>query len=298
MAIIRHLGGLQAFDAAATHKSVSRAAEALGVTHGAISRQLKQLEAYLGVTLLERTSRGVTKTDAGEQLHVSTGQAFSALSEGVNAVRRVQRSQSVSISLSTSLAIKWLVPKLPSFRKSHPGLQLFLDTNDELVNFEVADVDIALRFGVPEWENLHSERLVAEALVVVAAPSLVPGALPLHPAEIFRLPMLNDQFNSGWDDWAASIGFRADGLPPPAAEFTDSAVLASAALDGQGVALARYLLVSEDLACGRLVQLHKTTVPLKRGLHFVCRRGEENNATIKTVRDWLATAANSSVEVS
>ena len=133
---VRHLRALQAFDAAATHSSLSKAARRLTVTHGAVSRQIRLLEQYLGVRLLHRRPSGVEKTDAGERLHAATRQAFSALQAGVRAVRLGQQARSVTISLSTSLAVKWLVPRLPAFRARHTGVNLFLDTNDDVVDLD------------------------------------------------------------------------------------------------------------------------------------------------------------------
>ena len=262
---VRHLRALQAFDAAATHSSLSKAAEALGVTHGAVSRQLKQLELYLGVQLLHRRPSGVEKTDAGEQLHMATRQAFSALLIGVRGVKRVRNKSSVTISLSASLATKWLVPRLPAFRARHPGTALFLDTNDEVIDFTDSDVDVALRYGVPNWGGLHCERLVEEELIVVAAPSLVAKEnLPMTPSTIARLPLLYDHFNAAWDRWADAVGLARSHLGSSEIKFGDSAVLITAAIDGQGVALARRLLVGDDLDAGRIVRLDATSLSLDR----------------------------------
>ena len=288
MSEVRHLRALQAFDAAATHSSLSRAAEALGVTHGAVSRQVKQLELYLGVALLHRRPNGVEKTDAGERLHTATRQAFSALRIGLRGVRRARDGRTVTISLSASLATKWLVPRLPAFRAQHPGIAMFLDTNDDVIDFDDGDVDIALRYGVPNWGGLHCERLMDEDLIVVAAPSLVASeTLPMTPAAIARLPLLHDHFNPAWDKWADAVGLNRPQVASAGVEFKDSAVLIAAAVDGQGVVLARRLLVGDDLAAGRIVRLDATTISLDRALYFVCRNGDQDRAAIRALRHWL-----------
>ncbi len=288
MTEVRHLRALQAFDAAATHSSISRAAETLGVTHGAVSRQIKQLELYLGVALLHRRPNGVEKTDAGERLHRSTRQAFSALQIGMREVKRVRDRHAVTISLSASLATKWLVPKLPAFRAQHPGITLFLDTNDEVIDFDDSEVDVALRYGVPNWGALHRELMVDEDLIVVASPSLVANEkLPMTPAAIARLPLLHDQFNPAWDEWADTVGLDRSRVATADVKFGDSAVLITAAIDGQGVALARRLLVNDDLDAGRIVRLDATTISLDRALYFVCRAGDQDSATIRSLKNWL-----------
>ncbi len=288
MSDIRHLRGLQAFDAAATHSNLSRAAEALGVTHGAVSRQIKQLEAYLGVPLLRRRPDGVEKTAAGDRLHRATREAFSALQLGIRSVKRARDRRSVTISLSASLATKWLVPRLPAFRARHPDIALFLDTNDEMIDFDDSDVDVALRYGVASWRGLHAERLVDEDLIVVAAPSLIAEErLPMHPAAIARLPLLHDQFDPAWEKWADTVGLDRSQIGPADLSYRDSAVLITAAIDGQGVALARSLLAQDDLDAGRIVRLDASAIPQDRALYFVCRAGDQDRVPIRFLRNWL-----------
>ena len=285
---LRHLRALQVFDTVASHSSLTRAAEMLGVSHGAVSKQVAQLEEYLGVLLLHRHVRGVAMTDAGKQLHMATQQGFGALALGVRGVRREPNRKSVTISLSSSLATKWLVPRLPAFRAKHPGVAMFLDTNDDLIDFEDSEVDVALRFGVPGWGSLFHELVADEALIVVASPTLVSTqGLPLAPSAIARLPLLHDLFNPAWEEWADLMGLARSHLGAQDLMFTDTAVLIAAAIDGQGVALARRLLVEDDLAAGRLVRLDASVVATERSLYFVCRQGDQDRAAIRSFRTWL-----------
>ena len=291
MGQIRHLRALQAFDSAATYLNLSRAAEALSVTQGAISRQIKQLEEYLGATLFRRTSNGVTKTEAGERLHAMTRQAFTALEIGVNEVRQSPDRQSLTISLPASLATKWLVPRLPMFRSQHPRLEIFLDTSDNLVDFASSDVDAALRFAKPQADGLFREQIASETLIVVASPRLVGSvARPMLPDKICRLPILSDDFDPRWPEWADMVGKEVDEIClKPDIRFKDSAVMISAAIDGQGVALARKLLVGDDLTAGRLVRLDDTEILLGRCLSFVCRQRDKDRPNLRKLREWLHT---------
>ncbi len=285
---LRHLRALQAFDETATHSSLSKAANTLNVTHGAISRQIKLLEQHLGVSLFRRHPNGVELTKAGERLHQSTRGAFSELRVGVRDVRRQERLQSVTVSLSTSLALKWLVPMLPSFRREHPGISLLLDTNDALVNFETSEVDVALRFSEPGWDGLHHELIKREELIVVASPSLV-GKMnqPMPAKDIVRLPLLHDAFNMGWDKWAGQKDVEPQKVNSENVKYVDSAVLLEAAIDGQGVALSRRLLAARDLELGRLIRLDESAVQLDRGLYFVCRPGDQERASVRVFKKWL-----------
>ncbi|MEM7318492.1 MAG: LysR substrate-binding domain-containing protein [Pseudomonadota bacterium] len=285
---LRHLRALQAFVETSTCSSLTKAADVLNVTHGAISRQIKLLELHLGVTLFHRRPNGVELTKAGERLYQSTRGAFSVLQLGVAEVRRLHHRQSITVSLSTSLALKWLVPLLGSFQKKHPGIGLLLDTNDAFADFDTSEIDIALRFGQPGWEGLYHEQIRQEELVVVAAPSLVEETRrPMDARHVADLPLLHDAFNVGWDSWAAHVGLSADRINSQNIKYVDSAVLLEAAIDGQGVALARHLLAARDLEQGRLIRLDESRVPLDRGLYFVCRAGDQERATVRIFKNWL-----------
>lgn len=288
MTQIRHLRALQAFDEAANRENLSRAADALLVTHGAVSRQIKQLEEYLGVTLFQRTASGVTKTEAGERLHALTRQVFPVLNAGLRDIRQPRNKRSITISLASSLATKWLVSRLPMFRKKHPELEIFLDTSDDVIDFADSDVDAALRFAKPRSDGLFWEHIAEETLVVVASPQLATGfKRPMSPTEICELPILSDTFDPRWNQWAERAGIADVGQLKPDIQFSDSAVMILAAIDRQGVALARKLLVSDDLQAGRLVRLDGVEIPLDRSLNLVCRTRDKDRPNLQKLRAWL-----------
>ena len=285
---IRHLRALQAFDAAATTSNLSKAAKMLGVTHGAVSRQIKLLEQYLGLLLFDRKPNGVEKTSAGNQLHLATRQAFSMLEVGLQNVKPVRDHRSVTISLSMSLAIKWLVPRLPEFRHKFPGIAVYLDTNDEVVDLNNSQVDVALRFGDPDWGGLHHELLTEEELIVVASPTLVAGKnLPMTPGSIVRHQLLEDEFTPAWDKWASLVGLDSSQVAASKIRFMNSAVLIAAVIDSQGVAPVRRLLLADDLKAGRLVRLDDSVISLDSSLYFVCRNGEQDREPVLSLKSWL-----------
>ncbi|EBA16799.1 DNA-binding transcriptional dual regulator [Roseobacter sp. SK209-2-6] len=285
---LRHLRALQAFDETARQSSLSKAADSLNVTHGAVSRQIKLLEEYLGATLFHRRPNGVELTKEGWRLYQSTQEAFTSLQKGVSDVKRQHQHQSLKVSLPNSVALKWLVPRLPLFQREHPGIALFLETDDGITDFDTSEVDVALRFGVPPWEGLYSEKITDEELVVVASPALVGEArLPMPAEDILQLPLLYDAFNAGWNKWAEQVGLNPDQVTSRNIEFFESAVLLEAAIDRQGVALARHLLAARDLDQGRLIRLDTSRVPLERGLHFVCRHGDQDRVAVRIFRKWL-----------
>ncbi len=291
MSKIRHLRALQAFDSAAAYQNLSRAADALSVTQGAVSRQIKQLEDYLGIALFRRTSNGVVKTAAGERLHLLTGEVFARLENGLAEFIEPKDTRSLTISLTSSLATKWLVSRLPMFRSQYPLVEIFLDTSDELIDFETSEVDAALRFTIPQADGLFWEQITTEALVVVASPNLIKNmSQPLTAEEICQLPILADDFDNKWPEWLNIIGHKVvDDYLKPDIRFKDSTVMISAVINGQGIALARELLVADDLAMGLLVRLDEIQVPLKRTLSFVCRRRDKVSPNLIKLRKWLAT---------
>ena len=293
MSELRHLRALQAFNEAVRNSSLSGAAESLGVTHGAVSRQVKQLEQYLGVKLFHRHPGGVEPTKAGETLHAVTHQAFTLLKSGIENVKRDPRQQSITISMSTSLAIKWLLPRLPEFRVQNPRVSVFFDTNDEIIDFNDPEITAALRYGSPEWHGLYHEKLTDEDLIIAAAPSLVADKnLPLPPRSIASLPLLHDMFDPAWNRWAEGVGLNEELDDSLGVQFSNMALLIAAAINGQGVIMARRLLIEDDLAAGRLVRLDDTSTHVERALYFVCRDGDQDRYPIRVFKTWVTSALN------
>jgi DNA-binding transcriptional LysR family regulator len=285
---ILHLRGLQAFDAAATYSNFSKAADKLGVTHGAVSRQIRQLEEHIGMTLFNRLSAGVETTEVGEKLHEATRKAFSILECSLSEISRPRNNRSLRISLPSSLAVKWLVPKLSLFRARYPSISVSLDTDDHVIDFNTNKADVALRYIKNEEGNLFQKLILREVSYVVASPKLVKQfKLPMRPDDIVKLPLLRDNFNYGWKMWAAQVGIAENSIPKRTLELSDSAALISSALSGLGVALARAILLEEDLNSGRLVRLDDEAVPLENSLYVVCRSGNESNHTVAAFIDWL-----------
>jgi len=282
------LRAIQAFDAVARHGGFSRAADELAVTHGAVSRQIRALEQQLGTPLFHRTAKGAALTGDGEVLFQASRTAFAALRNGVADLARRRADTAVTLSLTTSLALMWLVPRLPAFRHRHPEIAILLDTNDAPVDLFEQQVDCALRFGTGGWPGLHETRLTEEELVAVAAPRLIGGrSLPLSPRDVISFPLVHDDYNPGWDRWLERAGAETPAGALPGDRYLDSGVLIAAALDGQAVALVRRLLAADDLAAGRLIQASDVTLPLERSLFFVCRAGDQNRPVVAALRDWL-----------
>lgn len=288
------LRALQAFEATARHLNFSRAAAELNVTHGAVSRQVRALEERLGVRLLRRGGSGAALTSEGQILYRRAREAFDRLALGVREARRRPAGGGLTVTLSASLAVKWLVPRLGEFRARHPEVSVRLHADDRAVpDLAREGIDVGLRHGRgPAWPGVRAELLTREELVAAAAPCL-PGLPPgargggLAPAAVLRLPLLHDECHPGWDVWARRAGVA--GVPPnlPGPRFDDGAVLQTAAVNGQGAALVRRLLAADDLAAGRLIALSRVGLPLEEGLYLVTPAGgPARPAAVEAFRAW------------
>ena len=282
------LRAIQAFDAVARHGSFSRAADDLAVTHGAVSRQIRGLEQQLGLRLFRRTAKGAELTDDGQLLFRSSNEAFATLRRGISDLKRRKEDRTVAVSLATSIALKWVVPRLPDFRSTHPDISVLLDTNDGLVDFQEEAIDAALRYGKGDWKGLYVSLLAEEELVAVASPKLIGDRpLPLDAQAIIKMPIVHDDYNPNWEQWFEKAGVDSVGKKLPGDRYGDTGVMIAAALDGQAVVLVRHLLAADDLAAGRLIQISELTLPLDRSLYFVCRMGDQKRPAVRALRDWL-----------
>ena len=204
------LKAMQAFEAVARHGSFSAAADELAVTHGAVSRQVRNLEQQLERVLFRRTPKGAELTTDGKILFNAASRAFDVLKEGVSRLAHQGPDKAISVSLATSLALKWLVPRLPEFRSQNQDLSVLLDTNDTVVDLRDGAVDAALRFGAGNWKGVHAQLLTREHMIAVASPKLA-GTTSLSDQQLLKLPLLHDDYNPGWERWFQSTGLIADG---------------------------------------------------------------------------------------
>ncbi|MCK2184024.1 LysR family transcriptional regulator [Halomonas getboli] len=247
------LNALRAFDETARTLSVTRAAEALHVTHGAVSRQLKQLEEQLGVTLFRRQGRGLALTQEGELLRASTSQAFERLGQACTQLRRRASEAPLVLGCPGSFLARWFIPRLDRLKAQCPELNLHLTADEEVAGRLGTDVDAVLRFAEPPWPaDVRVVELAPERMGPVLAPALLDTPDPDVDA-LARLPMLHTQSRpQAWSQW-----FAARGLDPATMRHDQSFehlhYMLEAALVGLGVAIAPSYLVEEDLRTGRLV---------------------------------------------
>ena len=287
------LNGLRAFEAAARHMSFTDAAEELSVTQAAISHQVRGLEQRLGLKLFVRRNRSLLLSEAGQAYLPSVRAAFDQLNEATEKLLQKDKGGNLTVTTTSSFAVKWLVPRLGGFQRSHPEIDVRVSTGTSLVDFSREDVDIGIRYGRGQWSNLLAERLVSEDVMPVCAPSLVKGPNGLgKPADLKRFTLLHiGAFPDDWQVWLTAAGVK--GVDASRGVSFDFALAAyQAAMDGLGVALGRNPLVEPDLKAGRLVVPFEFKRSSDFAYYLVYPPEAIRRRKIKAFRDWIVSLSD------
>ncbi len=282
------LNGLRAFEAAARHMSFTDAAEELSVTQAAISHQVRGLEQRLGLKLFVRRNRSLLLSEAGQAYLPAVRSAFDQLNEATEKLLQKDKGGHLTVTTTASFAMKWLVPRLGGFQRANNEIDVRISTGTGLVDFSREDVDIGIRYGRGQWPNLMAERLVAEDVMPVCAPSLLKGPNGLKkPADLKRFTLLHiGNFPDDWQVWLTAAGVK--GVDASRGVSFDFALAAyQAAMDGLGVALGRNPLVEPDLKAGRLVVPFEFKRSSDFAYYLVYPPEAIRRRKIKAFRDWI-----------
>ena len=274
---------LRAFEAAARSQSLTRAAEALSVTHGAISHQIKALEASLGVRLIERAGRGIRVTEEGERLATRVRAALAEIADAVREVAERSNPRKLRVSVTPSLAARWLLPRLGTFLSRHPDIDLDVRSSMALVDFRRDDTDVAIRYGFGSWPDVEAELLMGDAFFPVCSPRL--PKRPSRPRDLAHHTLLRSD-DEAWKPWFQAVGLD---WPEPSRGpiFNDSALMLQACAEGQGVALARRSLIGNDVRNGVLMRLFDIDVPAPRRYYLVYPPRFAASPKLAVFRAWL-----------
>jgi LysR family glycine cleavage system transcriptional activator len=280
------LNALKAFEAAARSESFTRAAEELCVTQGAVSRQVKALETKLGVKLFNRERQRLVITEAGRDYLAVIRDALDRIAVGTERLVQRQTSGAVTVSISPDFAAKWLVHRLGRFAEAHPDIDLRVSATMHHVDFSREDVDLAVRHGDGNWPGLDVVRLCAEQLFPVCSPKLIAGHNRIRKAsDLLRFPLLRLDDWTTWSRWFGAAGVTAPASPGPV--LNRASMLIDAAVDGQGVALARTALAAWDLISGRLVRPIDVSLEMSKTYWIVCPKATSPLPKIAIFREWL-----------
>jgi LysR family glycine cleavage system transcriptional activator len=277
----------EAFEAAARHESFTRAAEELCVTQGAVSQQVKALEERLGIKLFSRERQRLVITEAGRDYLLVVRDALDRIAIGTERLLQRQNAGVLTVSTSPDFAAKWLVHRLGRFAEAHSGIDLRVSATLHHVDFAREEVDLAVRHGDGNWPGFDAVQLSGEQLFTVCSPKLLSGRRRLSkPANLLKFPLIHLDNREDWTKWLRVVGVGE-------AEVTHGLVLnrasmvIDAAIDGQGVALARTTLAAWDLINGRLVWPFPDTLPLSKTYWIICPKATSNVPKIVTFRSWL-----------
>jgi LysR family glycine cleavage system transcriptional activator len=285
------LNALKAFEAAARHESFTRAAEELCVTQGAVSHQVKALEAELGIKLFNRERQRLIITEAGREYLTVLRDSFDRIAVGTERLIQRQSSGVLTVSTSPDFAAKWLVNRLGRFAEAHPGIDLRISATLHHVDFAREDVDLAVRHGDGNWPGLDVARLSTEQLFAVCSPKLLRGRQRIgKPADVLKFPLLHLDDRKDWAKWLEAAGI-ANAELSHGPVLNRASMVIDAAVDGQGIALARTTLAAWDLINGRLVRPLPETLRLSKTYWIICPKATSALPKIATFRDWLLAEA-------
>ena len=201
------LNAVKAFEAAARHLSFTRAAEELFVTQAAVSHQIKALEEYLGLKLFRRKNRSLLLTEEGQSYFLDIKDIFTQLADATDRLLARSAIGSLTVATSPSFAIQWLVPRLAKFSEKNPEIDVRIKAVDDEDGSLTDDVDVAIYYGMGNWQGMRADKLRNEVLIPVCSPLLLNGPKPLEkPSDLRNHTLLHDSSRQDWQAWFRQCG--------------------------------------------------------------------------------------------
>lgn len=276
---------LLALEAVERLGTASAAAAELALTQGAISRQLRMMEAQLGVTLFRRDGKRLRLTEPARAFVVQVRAAMNQLALASLALRANPKGGALNLAILPAFGMHWLAPRLARFAAAHPEVTVNLSTRLRPFDFAAEGFDAAIHYGRQDWPGVDYLPLMEEQLLAVTAPGFLPQPLGAA-AEILRQPLLMIEGRSGdWGRWLAAQG--APGQRPSGMVFDQFATVTQAAIHGLGLALLPLFLIEADLAAGRLLPVWGGPVPALGSYSLVWPKGAMR-PPLMSFRDWIA----------
>ena len=278
------LNSLRLFEASARLLSFKNAAEELLLTPSAVSHGIQSLEEWLGAPLFLRTTKGLVLSEAGNTYIPIVRQALDLLASGSAQIVNKHSLGQLSISAAPTFGARWLLPRLHKFRELHPDIHIVIDTSHERAELSDAGVDLAIRMGRGNWQGVIADKLVAEEMVPVCAPSIYDRVRAL--ADIEQAPLIHvTRASEDWAVWATETG-RAAPDPSKGLRFDTIHMAFQAACQGLGVAIGRKPLVNAELASGSLVEVWETVFS-NTSYWLVGAESRADDPRIVAFRSWI-----------
>lgn len=292
---IPSLSILFAFDAAMRHQSFTLAAEELNVTQSAISRQIKQLEAILGMQLFLKNGRNVRSTDAAALYAKRVHNGLKEIADGTKFIMGHQGAETVKLGVLPTTSSRWLVPRLPTFIEENPRISVVLSVQTRPFDFSNANIDSAIHCGARDWQGVEYDLLGEEELLVVCSPDLNGGQKIKSDKALSRQTLITT--NTREDDW--NCFFPNDiGISEVSRrlEFETFSSVIRAATAGLGLAIIPTFLIREELADRRLVPAYGKAYLSGRNYYHVYPKDRLDYQAFRTFRMWLLKQARESLQ--
>jgi LysR family glycine cleavage system transcriptional activator len=290
------LNALRAFEAAARHLSLTKAAAELNVTAGALSHQIRGLEDLLGLKLFERHVRKIALTSAGRQLFPGLQTGFVHIRDAVAGLGEASDERVLVISTPPGLTAKWLAPRLYRFSAAHPDIDVRVSSSLGNANFTTDGVDVAVRNLAADAvadADLVIDRLIEINLVPVCSPGVIDTYGPFtSPAALKGVPLIHDESLADradmptWADWFKAAGVGGIDVNR-GLRFNSADHALDATAEGAGVLLAHDVLAYDELRTGRLIAPFALTLPTRRTYHFVCAKRRQDHPNVQAFRAWI-----------
>jgi len=295
------LDTLRAFESAARHLNITKAANELHVTHSALSQRIGALEAELGYPLFVRRGRQIELTPRGGAIAAAMGRAMHEITRAFSGLEEIEAARTLVISVLPSFATRWLMPRMTRFQAQHPELEVQVNAEGRLVDLTTSEADLAVRFGTGRYPGHHVDFVMDDYVLPVAQPALLAAhkadAAKLDAAGVAELPLIydstveRDASGTDWRSWFEHAGIT-NPPRPTGLRFSQADLMVQAAAQGQGVALARYSLVHDDLVTSRLVPAMKNGMLRARYDYYLVSLPEKTQRSAVTAfREWLIAEA-------
>jgi LysR family glycine cleavage system transcriptional activator len=276
------LASLRAFEAAVRHESFAKAATELNLTAAGVSQHVRSVEEWLGVKLFTRHPRGVTATMAGRDFGAAVANGFGHIDIAARQLRLAGNSRPVSVACIASVATRWLIPRLPAFKKEYPEIQINIVYALDARTPEEASVDLLIRHG--SRPSTHAIPLLTAETRPTCSREYEHRHGPIRtPADLLDVDLLHDETTAAWTRWLALEGIRQ---PPRAGSiFADFGLMIGSVIGGQGIGLCPTALIAEELGNGTLVTLFNTALDTDKSYWLL--EANHLSGDAGTFRDWL-----------
>lgn len=279
---------IRAFEAVGRTGSMRRAAADIHVSHTVVSRHVRNLEAWLGVKLLDAGPHGSTLTPEGTRLFAGVNRGLQLIARAVQDLRPEVTQRTLRVWCMPGLATRWLAPRLSAIREALPGVSIILRAIDRLPDFRHHEADVMIAYGAAKAFGPHALPLVRPRMFPVTTPRWLAGHPVVSVAGLPSPHLIHEESDQQWRDWFSAVGVKPRG-PLEGPRLWDANLGLDAALAGQGIALASRLTAGDEIEAGRLVEVLRSNVRLG-GYYLLTSPDRKDDPAVRKFQLWLRNA--------